>query len=253
VTENLINMLPELMAVRKSGLTFAPETASEELRKIQKKNIENEELFQVIRKAYKNGWERIKLYFMIGLPGETDEDVENIISFVKEVSNLRKEVDNRPGKVNLSISPFVPKPFSPFQREAMNDRNTIQAKVEKITGGIRQKNIQYRYPDTDVAILEGVFSRGDRRLADVIETAWRKGARFDRWDETFDFAVWAEAFQSHEIDPRFYTVRTRGVDEILPWSHIKTGCEEYVEKEYVHFISESKERSTRNAQKSKAE
>lgn len=253
VTEKIVDMLPQLKAVRKSGLTFAPETASEDLRMLQKKKMSNEELFRIIRKAYSKGWDRVKLYFMIGLPGETESDVESIAPFVKHIADIRKDVDGKKGMVNMSISPFIPKPFSPFQREPMNSRETIETKIRKVTDSIRDKNIRYRYPDTDATFLEGVFSRGDRRLADIIETAWEHGARFDRWDENFKPDVWNEAFEHHDIDPLFYTVRKRDIEEILPWSHIRTGCEERIENDYKSFISECNKRNSRNAEKSKAE
>jgi len=251
ITENIMDMLPRIRAVRKSGLTFAPETASEELRRLQKKKMKNEELFSVIRKAYEKGWERIKLYFMIGLPGETQEDIDSIAPFVRHVSDLRKDVDGRKGKVNITISPFIPKPCSPFQWEPMNSREMIGAKIHRITRKITDRRIRYRYPEADITMLEGIFSRGDRRLARVIETAWENGARFDRWDESFDADAWDSAFRTHNIDPRFYTIRRRNTDEIMPWSHIRTGCEEYIRRDYSTFIDEHKERNRSDDKKSK--
>ncbi len=241
VTSEVLNLLPSLKAVRKSGLTFAPETASEKLRRLQNKRITNEDIFNTAEEAFRTGWNRIKLYFMVGLPGETMEDVLEIPRFVHTVAGLAK--GRKRAGVNMSISPFVPKPFTPFQRMPMNSREEITEKVYAVTGAIHKRSIQYKYSDIETTILEGILSRGDRRLCRVIESAFRNGARFDGWNECFSKEAWDRAFESEGIDAEFYTVRERSEDEVLPWSHIVTGCEENVEKQFRRFLEEVKERS----------
>jgi radical SAM superfamily enzyme YgiQ (UPF0313 family) len=240
VNPGILKMLPGLKAVRKSGLTFAPETASEELRRLQNKKIRNEDIFNTAEEAFRSGWNRIKLYFMVGLPGETMDDVMEIPGFVKQIAGLAK--GKKRAGVNMSISPFVPKPFTPFQRMPMNSREEIKEKVFAVTGAIHKRSIQYKYSDIETTVLEGILSRGDRRLSSVVEQAFRNGARFDGWNECFSKEAWDNAFDSEGIDPLFYTVRNRSEDRVLPWSHIVTGCEAAVEKQYQRFVEELGER-----------
>jgi radical SAM family uncharacterized protein len=242
VTHHILTMLPDLKAVRRVGLTFAPETGNEELRRLQHKATTDAELLDVIREAYRMGWDHIKLYFMVGLPGETPADVAAIADLVLRISDLRREVHNRPGGVNLTISPFVPKPFTPFQWEPMCPPAELEDRIQTITGALKRKTIRYKYPDIGMTVLEGVFARGDRRLAGVIEAAWAAGARFDSWSEHARPAAWEGAFAAAGLDPAFYTTRARAADEVLPWAHILTGCEEHVRQDRVAFVEQLERR-----------
>jgi radical SAM family uncharacterized protein len=217
-------MLPyHLNAVRKSSLTLAPEAATTRLRKIINKDISNEDLYNGVKEAYKAGWNLVKLYFMVGLPTETDEDIEKITDLAYEVSSLRKEVNGRYGNVNVAIAPFVPKAHTPFQWEPMVTLERINDIKRILKSRIRRKNIRIKFHKPERSILEGIFARGDRRLGNVILEAWRGGCKFDAWDEHFDNHKWENAFERAGIDKQFYLFRNRNEDENLPWDHISSG------------------------------
>ena len=217
-------MLPyHLNTVRKSSLTLAPEAATTRLRKIINKDISNEDLYDGVKEAYKAGWNLVKLYFMVGLPTETDEDIEKITDLAYEVSSLRKEVNGRYGNVNVAIAPFVPKAHTPFQWEPMVTLERINDIKRILKSRIRRKNIRIKFHKPERSILEGIFARGDRRLGNVILEAWRGGCKFDAWDEHFDNHKWENAFERAGIDKQFYLFRNRNEDENLPWDHISSG------------------------------
>ena len=217
-------MLPyHLNAVRKSSLTLAPEAATTRLRKIINKDISNEDLYDGVKEAYKAGWNLVKLYFMVGLPTETDEDIEKITDLAYEVSSLRKEVNGQHGNVNVAIAPFVPKAHTPFQWEPMVTLERINDIKRILKSRIRRKNIRIKFHKPERSILEGIFARGDRRLGNVILEAWRGGCKFDAWDEHFDNHKWENAFERAGIDKQFYLFRNRNEDENLPWDHISSG------------------------------
>ncbi len=217
-------MLPyHLNAVRKSSLTLAPEAATTRLRKIINKDISNEDLYDGVKEAYKAGWNLVKLYFMVGLPTETDEDIEKITDLAYEVSRIRKEVNGQHGNVNVSIAPFVPKAHTPFQWEPMVTLERINDIKRILKSRIRRKNIRIKFHKPERSILEGIFARGDRRLGNVILEAWRGGCKFDAWDEHFDNHKWEDAFKRAGIDKQFYLFRNRNEDENLPWDHISSG------------------------------
>jgi len=217
-------MLPyHLNAVRKSSLTLAPEAATTRLRKIINKDISNEDLYDGVKEAYKAGWNLVKLYFMVGLPTETDEDIEKITDLAYEVSSLRKEVNGQHGNVNVAIAPFVPKAHTPFQWEPMVTLERINDIKRILKSRIRRKNIRIKFHKPERSILEGIFARGDRRLGNVILEAWRGGCKFDAWDEHFDNHKWENAFERVGIDKQFYLFRNRNEDENLPWDHISSG------------------------------
>jgi radical SAM superfamily enzyme YgiQ (UPF0313 family) len=219
-----LSALPEMLsAVRKSGLTIAPEAARQDLRRVINKNIADEELFNGVRAAYEAGWQLVKLYFMVGLPTETDEDVDAIPALAYKVSNLRREVSRYPANVNVAVAPFVPKPHTPFQWEAMATMERLSEVERRLKDRVRRGNVRLKMHRVERSFLEGVFSRGDRRLGRVLLEAWRRGCRFDAWDEHFHFARWQEAFQAAGLDPAFYANRRRADDEALPWSHISCG------------------------------
>ncbi|MHC5053214.1 MAG: TIGR03960 family B12-binding radical SAM protein [Planctomycetota bacterium] len=215
---------PSVKGVRRSGLTIAPECASDRLRRAIAKPIVNADLYAGVRAAYEAGWETVKLYFMIGLPGETDEDVRGIAEMANEVCYLRKRVKKSPARVNVSIATFVPKAHTPFQWEAMASREEVLRRREAIRDGLRSKRIRASFHEIEMSMLEGVFSRGDRRLGKVLIEARARGCAFDAWGEGMKVEAWAEAFRAAGVDPEWYSHRERGADEVLPWAHIDGGA-----------------------------
>lgn len=220
-------LMEKLQKVRKSGLTFAPEAGTQRLRDAINKNVTEREVIETSRKAFSGGWTNVKLYFMMGLPTETNEDVVGIADLAQKVVDEFYKNPNKPkGKgvnVSISVSCFVPKPFTPFQWEAQDTMEQLKAKQQLLLESVKSRKISVSYHDARTSFLEGVFARGDRRLCDVMERAWRKGCRFDSWDECFSFEKWMEAFEECGIDPYFYTSRKRNYDEILPWDHMDYG------------------------------
>ena len=220
-------LMEKLQKVRKSGLTFAPEAGTQRLRDAINKNVTEREVIETSRKAFSGGWTNVKLYFMMGLPTETKEDVAGIADLAQKVVDEFYKNPNKPkGKgvnVSISVSCFVPKPFTPFQWEAQDTMEQLKAKQHLLLESVKSRKISVSYHDARTSFLEGVFARGDRRLCDVMERAWRKGCRFDSWDECFSFEKWMEAFEECGVDPYFYTSRKRNYDEILPWDHMDYG------------------------------
>ena len=215
---------PSVKGVRRSGLTVAPECASDRLRRAIAKPIVNADLYAGVRAAYEAGWETVKLYFMIGLPGETDVDVRGIAEMANEVCYLRKRIKKSPARVNVSISTFVPKAHTPFQWEAMASREDIRRRREVIRDGLRSKRIRASFHEEEMSMLEGVFARGDRRLGKALLEARKRGCAFDAWSEGLKPEAWAEAFRAAGVDPAWYSHRERGADEVLPWCHIDGGA-----------------------------
>ncbi|ODS33947.1 MAG: hypothetical protein SCARUB_00920 [Candidatus Scalindua rubra] len=232
ISDQLTKLPFYLNTVRKSSLTLAPEAATTRLRKVINKNISNEDLFEGVKEAYKEGWNLVKLYFMVGLPTETDEDVEEIANLAYKVSSLRKEVKGSFGNVNITVAPFVPKAHTPFQWEPMISLERIKEIKRIIMSKIRHRRIRVKFNKPERSILEGVFARGDRRLGDVILQAWQDGCKFDAWDDHFDYDKWKIAFEKVGLDERFYFCRDRGEDETLPWDHISSGIiKEFLQSE----------------------
>ncbi|MDK2803521.1 MAG: hypothetical protein PWR23_525 [Peptostreptococcaceae bacterium] len=229
-----VEMAEKVQKVKKSGLTFAPEAGTQRLRDVINKGVTNEDLMETAHKAFSNGWNRIKLYFMIGLPTETYEDLDGIVKMGYDTLNVHKTINN--GKIHprtaitMSSACFVPKPFTPFQWMAQDDIETLRDKQRYLKDKFRtSKNISFNYHAPLTSSLEGVFARGDRRLGAVIEAAFNKGCKFDGWDEFFSYNKWTEAFDECNIDMNFYSTRKREYDEILPWDHIDCG----VSKEFL--------------------
>ena len=221
-----MGLMQRLQHVRKSGLTFAPEAGTQRLRDAINKNVTEADLMNSCRTAFLGGWNTVKLYFMLGLPTETDEDVLGIADLAKKVLQLWRETapDKRRGcRITVSTACFVPKPHTAFQWEGQVTREEYLRRVKLLRDNMREKSIVYHWHDPDTSFLEAVFARGDRRLADVIETAWREGAKFDSWSEYFDLERWLRAFASRGLDPAFYANRVRSREEVLPWSRISTG------------------------------
>ena len=220
-------LMEQLNTVRRSGLTFAPEAGTQRLRDVINKNITEEDVISTARRAFSGGWTAVKLYFMIGLPTETEEDIKGIADLAQAVVDEYYNNENRPkGKsvsVSVSLASLVPKPFTPFQWEPQDKPDVLIEKQNYLISCVktRKVNVSRHVPWT--SFLEGVFSRGDRRLGAVIETAWRKGCHFDSWDECLDREKWMESFEENDIDPFFYTARRREFNEILPWDHIDYG------------------------------
>lgn len=217
-------LLEKIKSVRKSGLTFAPEAGTQKLRDVINKNITEEEIMNTCKMAFEGGYANVKLYFMLGLPEETMEDIEGIAQLAQKVVDLYydtpKEKRGKGIQVSISTATFVPKPFTPFEFEPQAAPEEIAEKQKHLLESITSKKIRCSYHQQNVSILEAVLARGDRRLCDVIYTAWKKGCTLDSWDEHFRFDLWQEAFEECGIDMRFYANRRRSYDEVLPWSHL---------------------------------
>ena len=226
--DNFSDELREKLAlVRRSGLTFAAEAGTQRLRDVINKNITEDEILGTCRKAFEGGWTAVKLYFMIGLPTETDEDVKGINELCQKVVEEFYSNPNKPkGKtvsVSAGVSSFVPKPCTPFQWETQATREEITAKQQLLKDTVTSKKISFRFHTTDQIFLEAIFARGDRKLCDVIEAAWKNGCTFDSWDDKFKYDTWMEAFEKCGVSTEFYANRRRSYDEILPWDHINSG------------------------------
>ena len=221
-----LGLMERLQKVRKSGLTFAPEAGTQRLRDAINKNVTEEEILRSARMVFEGGWSNVKLYFMLGLPTETDEDVLGIADLANKVLQCWREYSTnkkRGIRITVSTSCFVPKAHTPFQWEGQVTREEYLRRVTLLRENMRDRSIHYNWHDPDTSLLEAVFSRGDRRLADAIELAWRKGAKFDSWSEYFNMERWMETFEECGIDPAFYANRERGKDEIMPWSVTSVG------------------------------
>ena len=226
-----LDVMSKVQDVKKSSLTFAPEAGSQRLRNVINKGLTEEDILHGAGEAFKGGWNRVKLYFMLGLPTETEEDMKGIAHLAQKIAEEYYEIpkESRNGKVqiNVSTSFFVPKPFTPFQWAGMYSEEDFIGKAKVVKNEIRQqtnqRSIKYSWHEPDVTILEGFLARGDRRCADVILKAYEKGALYDAWSESFRYHIWKEAFAETEIDLDFYTLRERSTDEILPWDFIDAG------------------------------
>ena len=227
-----MDLMQRLQRGRKAGLTFAPEAGTQRLRDAINKNLTEEDLHQSLRTAFSGGWNAVKLYFMLGLPTETDEDVLAIAEMANHALHTWRESatnKNRGVRITVSTSWFVPKPFTAFQWEGQITREEYERRVKLLRNAITAKAVTYNWHDGDTSFLEAVLARGDRRLGQVLELAFRKGAHLDAWSEYFDLSRWEEAFAECGLDPAFYANRVRSQEEILPWSVIS--C--YVSDKYL--------------------
>jgi radical SAM family uncharacterized protein len=230
---NQLRSVPRLMAgARKSGLTLAPEVARDDMREQIRKKIKNEDLYEGCREAFKNGWQRVKLYFMIGLPGEREVDLDGIVDMAETIARISREVTGRYKEVTASVSNFVPKPHTPYQWNGMQTREYLRWAGDYLRKRVRLKAVQVKQHNVETSLLEGILTRGDRRTAPALEEAWRRGARLDGWRECFQPQIWWDVFRDLGMDPRWYSQRNRSMDERLPWDHVnvKKG-REYLEKE----------------------
>ncbi len=240
-----LELMEKAQKVRRSGLTFAPEAGTQQLRNIINKGVTEKDLADSVAMAFRGGWDSVKLYFMIGLPGETYDDIEGIAKLafmIREIyRRVQAEADEgaasavagkrkfRPVSINISTSSFVPKPFTPFQWEAQDEADVLREKQKFLAGKLKSRGINYSWHDPELSFLEAVISRGDRKVGKVIIRAWEKGCRFDGWGEHFRYDLWMQAFSECGTDPHFYANRKRHSSEVFPWSHIDTGVnEEYL-------------------------
>jgi len=230
-------LTPRLMSlikkVRKTGFTIAPEAGSQRLRDVINKNILFEDVEETIANAFDLGWRVIKLYFMIGLPTETDEDIDAIVDMVQALKQIKGPRQRR-GQINVSVTTFIPKAHTPFQWASQLSIDASRAKMERIAAKLRRPGLQIKWQDPRMSVLEGVLARGDRRMADVIEQAWRLGCTFDGWSDWFDFGRWQQAIDACELDFRFFTERERQLDEPLPWQHMDSGVTDAFLREQLH-------------------
>lgn len=229
-------LVEKLNRVRKSGLTFAPEAGTQRLRDVINKNVTEEEVLSTCKKAFDNGWTSVKLYFMMGLPTETMEDIEGIADLAMQVVHtFYKNPARQKGtgvQVSVSCASFIPKPFTPFQWEAEDSMESLKAKQKHLLESIPSRKVKVSYHETPTSLLEGVLARGDRRLCRVLLDAYRLGCKFDSWDDRFRFDAWMKAFEMNGIDPYFYTQRKREFSELLPWDHLDFGVsKKFLEKE----------------------
>jgi radical SAM family uncharacterized protein/radical SAM-linked protein len=237
--------MEQIKRVRKTGFTLAPEAGNDRLRKIINKGLTDEDIFRTARQVFDAGWNLIKLYFMIGLPGERASDLDDMVSLVKEVAALAGKTGKRT-KVHASVATFVPKSHTPFMWASQLSREEGWERINKLRQSMKGSRVRLKWNSPELSWLEGVFSRGDRRLAPALVTAWRLGARFDAWDEHFKKVIWEKAFLDNGIDPSFYLYRKRSVDEVLPWEHIDSGVSiGYLKKEWKRALQEVETRDCR--------
>ena len=237
-----IEIMHKLQKTRKSGLTFAPEAGSQRLRDAINKNVTEEDLLNTCRLAFEGGWNNVKLYFMLGLPTETEEDILGIAELANQVLHtwrLYAKNKNRGVRITVSTSCFVPKPHSPFQWEKQNTMDEYIAKVNLLRENIKAKNVVYNWHDPQTSYIEATLSRGDRRMGKVIEKVWRNGGRLEAWTDYFSFDRWMQAFDDASVDPTFYAHRERDKDEIMPWDVVDVG----VRKEHLWHEKEQCYRS----------
>jgi radical SAM family uncharacterized protein len=228
-----LRSLPKLMeGVRKAGLTLAPEVARDDMREQIRKPVKNEDLYEGCREAFKAGWQRVKLYYLIGLPGERQVDLDGILDQAETITRISKEVKGRFLDVTASVSNFVPKPHTPYQWNGMQTREYLEWAGNYLRRNCRYRSVKVKQHDIDCSLLEGVLTRGDRRVAVALEEAWRRGARMDGWRECFNPDLWWNTFRDLNIDPAWYSQRPRPMTEVLPWDHVnvKKG-REFLQKE----------------------
>ncbi|MCL6610516.1 MAG: TIGR03960 family B12-binding radical SAM protein [Peptococcaceae bacterium] len=220
-----VDLAREVQRVRRSSLTFAPEAGTQRLRDVINKGVTEKDLVEAVSAAFGAGWQAVKLYFMIGLPAETREDLDGIAGLARLVLKKGEEAGVGRGRlrVTVSVSSFVPKSHTPFQWEPMNTLEEIRDKQKYLKGLLKDKRVSFKWHDPEVSFLEGVLSRGDRRLSAALERAWRLGSRFDGWSECFDFKTWQKAFEETGTDPGWYAHRRYSHEDVLPWDHIDAG------------------------------
>ena len=242
IDEFSLDVMSKVQDVKKSSLTFAPEAGTQRMRNVINKGITQEDIFEGSRKAFLGGWNKVKLYFMLGLPTETEEDILGIADLAEDISEIYYDTvpkEKRQGKVSITVSTafFIPKPFTPFQWQAMLKSEDYLDKAHFLNNSIKEKlnkkSIKYNWHDAETSIIEGLLARGDRRVSRVIEKVYEKGEIFDAWTEYFDFKNWTDAVEDEGLSLDYYVYRQRDLDEILPWDFIDTGISKsFLKKEY---------------------
>ncbi len=232
-----VSLVDSLSSRRKTGLTFAPEAGSRRLRQVINKDIPEEELLKAAAIAFESGRTTLKLYFMVGLPTETIDDIKGIVQLVNRVHSMGRQAKGRTPQIRVSVSTFVPKPHTPFQWVAQESEGELNAKHELLKAGLPRKGVRLSWTDTKVSQLEAVLSRGDRRLGKVIYHAWKMGSTFDAWNEHFNHQNWLRAFGEAGLEPGFYAHRQRSRDELLPWAHVDIGVTPaFLKREYERAL-----------------
>ena len=236
-----IDLAHKMQQVRKSGLTFAPEAGTQRLRDVINKGVTEENLIEACGAAFRHGWKQVKLYFMMGLPTETDEDIIGIARLAKKVVDLYTEIRGRRGcKVTVSVSCFVPKPYTPFQWFGQLSMEEFQRRQRLLKEHITDRSITFHYHDARLSVIEGVFARGDRRLSAALYEAWKSGAKFDGWSDLFDDSRYFAAFEKCSIDWEYFSRRTRTIGEPLPWAHTSPGVlERFLKSEWQKALAAS--------------
>ena len=243
-----LDVMEKVQDIKKSSLTFAPEAGSQRLRNVINKGLTEEVILNGAKLAFEGGWNRVKLYFMLGLPTETEEDIRGIAELSNEIAKAYYETvpkEKRNGKVQIvaSTSFFIPKPFTPFQWASQNTKEQFIEKAyitkRAVMEQLNQKSIKYNWHEADASVMEGILARGDRRIAPVILSAYKKGCIFDAWGEYYKHDIWMETFAECGIDTSFYTTRERDLDEIFPWDFIDCGVtKEFLKKEWLKALEE---------------
>jgi len=228
-----VDIMDKLRGSRQGGFTLAPEAGTDRMRSIINKPIAAEQLLDTAYQIYSRGWSTLKLYFMIGHPEETLEDVQAIADLCRAVIQVGRQAIGKRANLRVGVSTFVPKPHTPFQWVACDTPEQILAKQQLLRHELRLPGVKINWTDSRETMMEAWLSRGDRRMGEVIKTAWQNGAKFDAWQDEFKFDLWISAFETHGLSPDFYTHRLRDTDEVFPWDHIHTGVRKsYLLQEY---------------------
>ena len=232
-----IQLLESLTSRNKPGLTLAPEAGSERLRKVINKKITEASILETAATAFERGWTGIKLYFMVGLPTETLDDVAGIVQLVERIRTEGRKAGGRMSQIRISVATFVPKPHTPFQWVSQENEGQLNARHKLLQQGLNRKGIRLSWSAPETSLLEAALSRGDRRLGKVIYYAWKLGCKFDAWTEQFNYEIWLRAFAEAGLEPGFYAYRERTQEELLPWSHIDTGVTDaFLKREFRHAL-----------------
>lgn len=237
-----IKLVEEIAKVKKTGLTFAPEAGTQRLRDVINKNVTEADILNTVRTAFEAGWQKIKLYFMVGLPTETEEDLLGIVELSRKIVEIGYQKLDRLSRsrlmVTVSVSAFAPKPDTPFQWVAQNTLEEFEKKQRFLSERIKGRHLSFKWHNPKSAVIEGAIARGDRRVADVIYRAWQLGCKFDAWTKEFKYDIWIKAFSDVGFDPCFYAAREREIDEVLPWQHIGTGVDQsFLQAEYENALA----------------
>jgi radical SAM family uncharacterized protein len=237
ITETLKKVPALLQEGRRSGLTLAPEVARDDMREQIRKPIDNKDLYEGCAEAFRRGWRKVKLYFMCGLPGERPADLDGIIDMAETIARIGKDVTGRYADVTASVSNFIPKPHTPYQWNGIREREYLRWAHRYLRSRVRLRSVTLKFHDIERSMLEGILTRGDRRIAPALEEAWRRGARLDAWSENFNPKLWWQVFDDLGIDIDFYSHRERAIEEVLPWDHIRIKYgRAYLEKEQTRSV-----------------